>query len=298
MAAKLGPTGRRLELGMQMRHLRENCPPVEVDRKKGMTRREAVRGLNGLSEATLSRIEAGEINFRRNVGNQRALLKRYNVTDQELIDQLVELNRDAPGEDWLTQYRSFMPTGMPHYVGLEGEAIAITAYHPTLVYGLLQTKGYAKALLEAHRPVEDTTAESVRRNLELRMQRKERVLRPENRDPARLRIILGEAALRIPYGDEDVMREQYMEIINLAGEDHVSLQVMPFRRGYRSTNDFTILNLGGLPSRVQTDNAWGAVSTSDKPREVDRFARRFDAMVGVALGVEETIDFMKELAKG
>ncbi|MFJ2247489.1 helix-turn-helix domain-containing protein [Streptomyces sp. NPDC094461] len=298
MAAKLGPTGRRLELGMQMRHLRENCPPVEEDRKKGMTRREAVRGLNGLSEATLSRIEAGEINFRRNVGNQRALLKRYNVTDQELIDQLVELNRDAPGEDWLTQYRSFMPTGMPHYVGLEGEAIAITAYHPTLVYGLLQTKGYAKALLEAHRPVEDTTAESVRRNLELRMQRKERVLRPENRDPARLRIILGEAALRIPYGDDEVMREQYMEIIDLAGEDHVSLQVMPFRRGYRSTNDFTILNLGGLPSRVQTDNAWGAVSTSDKPREVDRFARRFDAMVGVALGVEETIDFMKKLAKG
>ncbi|MFJ5734717.1 helix-turn-helix domain-containing protein [Streptomyces microflavus] len=298
MAAKLGPTGRRLELGMQMRHLRENCPPVEADRKKGMTRREAVRGLNGLSEATLSRIEGGEINFRRNVGNQRALLKRYNVTDPELIEQLIELNRDAPGEDWLTQYRSFMPTGMPHYVGLEGEAIAITAYHPTLVYGLLQTKGYSKALLEAHRPVEDTTAESVRRNLELRMQRKERVLRPEGRDPARLRIILGETALRIPYGDEEVMREQYQEIISLAGEDHISLQVMPFRRGYRSTNDFTILNLGGLPSRVQTDNAWGAVSTSDKPREVDRFARRFDAMVGVALGVEETIDFLKELAKG
>ncbi|MEU8560565.1 DUF5753 domain-containing protein [Streptomyces cyaneofuscatus] len=298
MAAKLGATGQRLELGTQMRHLRENCPPTETDRVKGMTRKEAVRGLKGLSEATLGRIESGEANFRRNVGNLRTLLKRYGVVDEELIQQLVELNRDAPGEDWLTQYRSFMPTGMPHYVGLEAEAIVITAYHPTLVYGLLQTERYAKALLEAHRPVEDTTAESVKRNLELRMERKERVLRPKDRDPARLRIILGEAALRIPYGDDDVMREQYREIAGLAREDHISLQVMPFRRGYRSTNDFTILNLGSLPARVQTDNAWGAVSTSDKTREVDRFTRRFDAMVGVALGVEETIELLEALAKG
>lgn len=174
-----------------------------------MTRKEAVRGLKDISEATLARIENGEINFRRNLGNLRALLKRYSVTDPELVDQLVELNREAPGEDWLTQYVRFMPTGMPHFVGLEAEAVTITAYHPTLVYGLLQTERYAKALLETHRPVEDTTAESVKRNLEIRMQRKHRVLHPENRAPARLRIILGEAALRIPYGDEDVMREQY-----------------------------------------------------------------------------------------
>ncbi|MCL7377002.1 helix-turn-helix transcriptional regulator [Streptomyces sp. 35G-GA-8] len=298
MAAKLGATGRRLELGIQMRQLRENCPPVEPDRVKGMTRREAVRGLKDLSEATLSRIENGEINFRRNVGNLRTLLKRYGVHDPELVAQFVELNRDSPGEDWLTQYRSVMPTGMPHFVGLEAEAVAITAYHPTLVYGLLQTERYAKALLECHRPVEDTTADSVKRNLELRMLRKNRVFRPEGRDPARVRVILGETALRIPYGDEDVMREQYQEIIKLTQGDHVSIQLLPNRRGYRSNNDFTILNLGDLPARVQTDNAWGAVSTSDKPREVDRFTRRFDAMVGVALGVEETIEFLQDLTKG
>lgn len=298
MAAKLGATGRRLELGIQLRQLRENCPPVEKDRIRGMTRKAAVHGLKDISEATLARIEGGEINFRRNVGNLRALLKRYSVTDPGLIEQLVELNREAPNEDWLTQHSRFMPTGMPHYVGLEAEAIAITAYHPTLVYSLLQTEEYAKALLETHRPVEDTTAESVKRNLEVRMERKERVLHPDGRDPARLRIILGEAALRVPYGDEEVMREQYREIIRLVERDHISIQMLPFKRGYRANHDFTILNLGPLPSRVQTDNAWGAISTSDKPREVDRFTRRFDAMVGLALGVEETIEFLHELVKG
>ncbi|MEV7381956.1 DUF5753 domain-containing protein [Streptomyces lydicus] len=295
MAAKRGATGRRLELGIQLKQLRENCPPVEEGRARGMTRRAAVRGLKALSEASLARVENGELNFRRNVGDLRSLLKRYSVTDEELIEQLIELNRDAPNEDWLTQYRSFMPTGMPHFVGLEAEAAGISAYHPTVVYGLLQTEAYARALFEVQRPVEDTTAEFIQRNVELRMERKRRVLDREG--SVRLRIVLGEAALRIPVGDEEVMREQYREIIKLAKEDRVSIQVLPFKRGYRSSNDFTILDLGELPARVQTDNAWGAVSTSDKRREVDRFTRRFDAMVGVALGLEDTIDFLEELAR-
>ena len=91
--------------------------------------------------------------------------------------------------------------------------------------------------------------------------------------------------------------KQDPEIIKLAREDHISIQVLPFKRGSRSTNDFTILDLGELPARVQTDNAWGAASTSDKRREVDRFTRRFDAMVGVALSLEATIEFLEELAR-
>ncbi|MFE1959891.1 helix-turn-helix domain-containing protein [Streptomyces sp. NPDC059479] len=295
MAARRGATGRRLELGIQLKQLRENCPPVEEGRARGMTRRAAVQGLKALSEASLARVENGELNFRRNVGDLRALLKRYKVSDDELIEQLIELNREAPNEDWLPQYRSFMPAGMPHFVGLEAEATQINAYHPTVVYSSLQTESYARALFEVQRPVEDTTSEFIQRNVELRMERKKRVLTRE--EPVRLRIILGEAALRIPVGGDEVMREQYFEIAKLAKQDHVSVQVLPFKRGYRATNDFTILDLGDLPARVQTDNAWGGVSTSDKPREVDRFTRRFNTMVGLALGLSDTIEFLEDLAR-
>ncbi|WP_338675862.1 helix-turn-helix transcriptional regulator [Streptomyces sp. SCSIO 30461] len=281
-----------MELGIQLRQLRENCPPVEDGRARGMTRKAAVRGLRALSEASLARVENGELNFRRNVGDLRTLLKRYAVDDDELIEQLVELNREAPNDEWLTQYRAFMPAGMPHYVGLEAEANEILAYHPTVVYGLLQTEHYARALFEVQRPVEDTTSEFINRNVDLRMDRKRRVL---ERDDVRLRVILGEAALCIPVGDEATMRDQCREIVKLAREDHIQVQVLPFKRGYRASNDFAILDLGELPSRVQTDNAWGAVSTSDKPREVDRFTRRFNAMVGAALGLEETIEFLEAL---
>lgn len=299
MAAKRGATGRRLELGLQLKQLRENCPPVEEGRTKGMTQKAAVaaKGLRALSEPQLTRIEKGELNFRRYPGDLRILLKRYGVTDEALVESLVELNKEAPTEDWLTGYRAFMPTGMPHFVGLEAEAVGLLVYHPLVVAGLLQTDAYAKALFEANRPVEDTTSEFVTTGVELRMLRKKRVL--EREDPPKVRVILGEAALTTPYGGPAVMKDQYREIIRLAREEHVYVQVLPTTKpGYRATHDFTVMDLGsGLPPLVQTDNAWGAVSTTDKPREVARFTRRFETMVGVALGLDETIKYLEELAQ-
>jgi hypothetical protein len=227
------------------------------------------------------------------VGDLRKLLARYGVTDEDVITSLINLTRESANQDWLTQFRGLMPAGMPGFVGLEPEARSMKAYHPTLVYGLLQSDGYARALLELHKPVEETTSEFVRNSVELRMRRQE-VLTREN--PVKLHVILGEAALRYPVGDADVMHEQYAKIEKVSGWDHVTIQVLPFRRSYRSTKDFAILGFGDeLPPRVQIDSAWGSVSTSDKPREVDRFHRRFDAMAASALPPEDTSEFLHQL---
>ncbi|MFD9858319.1 helix-turn-helix domain-containing protein [Streptomyces alboflavus] len=291
MAAKRGRTVQRLELGLQLRQLRETCGLG--DRGGGFTRKQAAQGLR-ISEASLQRIENGDLNF-RNVGDLRKLLDKYGVTDEDVIEALISLNRDSSRQDWLTRYRGLMPAGMPGFVGLEPEARSMKAYHPTLVYGLLQTEGYAQAIHEVEKPIEETTSELIRSSVGLRMRRQE-ILTREN--PVRLHVILGEAALRYPVGGAEVMRGQYAKIAELTSWSHVTIQVLPFRTGYRSASDFAILQLGDqLPPRVQIDNAWGAVSTSDKPREVDRFTRRFDAMVASALPPEDTAHFVTELAK-
>ncbi|WP_327428744.1 helix-turn-helix domain-containing protein [Streptomyces sp. NBC_01236] len=291
MAAKRGRTAQRLELGLQLRQLRENCGLG--DRGGGFTRKQAVVGLR-ISEASLQRIESGNLNF-RNVGDLRKLLEKYAVTDEEVVESLINLNRESNYQDWLTQYRGLMPAGMPGFVGLEPEARGMKAYHPTVVYGLLQTEGYALATHEAHKPIEEYTTAFIRSSVELRMKRQE-VLTREN--PVKLHVILGEAALRYPVGGADVMREQYARLDELSGWDHITIQVLPFRRSYRSTNDFAILDFGNaLPPRVQTDSAWGSVSTSDKPREVDRFHRRFDAMAASALPPEDTPEFLHRLER-
>ncbi|WP_329217412.1 helix-turn-helix domain-containing protein [Streptomyces sp. NBC_01485] len=289
MAAKRGRTAQRLELGLQLRQLRENCGLGE--RGGGYTRKQAVVGLR-ISEASLQRIESGSLNF-RNIGDLRKLLAKYGVTDEEVVESLINLNKDSNQQDWLTQYRGLMPAGMPGFVGLEPEARSMKAYHPTLIYGLLQTEQYALVKNEVDKPIEEYTTELIRSSVEVRMKRQD-VLTREN--PVKLHVILGEAALRYVVGGTDVMREQYVKIEKLSGWDHITIQVLPFRRSYRSTHDFAILEFGNaLPPRVQADSAWGSVSTSDKPREVDRFNRRFDAMAASALPPEDTPEFLHRL---
>ncbi|QNP72708.1 helix-turn-helix domain-containing protein [Streptomyces roseirectus] len=291
MAAKRGRTAQRLELGLQMRHFRENCGLG--DRGGPLSRKQAVVGLK-ISEASLQRIESGSLNF-RNVGDLRKLLDKYGVTDPDIIDGLISLNKESNKQDWLTQFRGLTPTGMPAFVGIEPEARSMKVYHPSLVYGLLQTERYAVAVHELHKPIEEHTSEFVSQSVELRMRRQE-VLTRDN--PVELHAILGEAALRYPIGGADVMREQYARIEEMASWDHVTVQVLPFRPSYRSPDDFAILDFGNnFPPRVQVDSAWGPVSTSDKPREVNRFMRRFNAMTASALSPEDTPAFLHRLER-
>jgi hypothetical protein len=281
-----------LELGLRLRSIREDI----VVNGKPMTRKMAVQGTR-ISEAALQRIETGALNF-RNVGDLRKLLAKYGVDDEEVIESLVELNRDGGNQDWVTRYRGHMLPTMQGFVGIEAEAQEIRLYHPIVVHGLLQTEAYAQAIFEIEKPAEETTSEFIRYNVALRMERKNRVLFRDP-DPVKLWAILSEAALRYQVGDAELMREQYEEIARLCKLDHVKIQVLPVNgRGYRARSDLVILELGdGLPPMAQVDNGWGGVSTSDKPKEVARFNRRFDQLIASALPSEETPEFMQRLAR-
>ncbi|MET8182224.1 DUF5753 domain-containing protein [Streptomyces sp. NPDC005336] len=186
---------------------------------------------------------------------------------------------------------------MPRFVGIETAARETWAFHPALVLGLMQTEAYARALHELVKSIEETTSEFIDRNVRVRLMRKEALPRDEH--PLRLRAVLYEPALRYVVGDPDLMREQYEEIARLASLPNVSVQVLPQSlRGYLSVHDFTVLHLDdGMPTSVQVDNAWGAASVSDKPREVGRFTRKFNALTASALPPEDTPEFLQQLTR-
>jgi hypothetical protein len=278
---------------MQLRQLRESCLPVEANRSRGMTRTAAVRGIAALTPAALARIEQNDLGI--STADLRLLLQRYRVDDGELIEQLVQLAREAGDEDQLSGYRPFMPTGLSRVVAVEAEAGEILAYHPTVVCEPVQTERYIRAWLETQRLAEGFSSEYMDRNTELRLERNKRIL--TRKTPPMLRVVLGEAALRTPVGDSEVMREQYRAIVDLAGQDGVSIRVLAFRRGYRSTHGFTILRFGDIPDCVHAESAWGTVSSSDKARDVQRFTRRFESMENAALGCEATIKHLRALGQ-
>ena len=286
MAAPNRPTARRVALGHELRELRK---------KAGISLQDAVKGMS-FSDTKLQRVETG-LQDLRSAGDLRKLLTRYGVTDEEAVERLVATQRDASSQEWWTPNATSMNPGMPRFLGIEASAREIRAYHPGIVLGLLQTEAYARTRHEAGKPIDETTTEFINDSVRIRMKRKEALTREE--EPLRLWAILYEPALRHVVGNAELMREQYEEIASLARLDNVTVQVLPqSMRGYLFEHDFSILTLNGtLPTTVQLDTALGGASITDKPREVGRFSRHFEALSRSALPPENTSKFLHQLAR-
>ncbi|MEU6442079.1 DUF5753 domain-containing protein [Streptomyces sp. NPDC047046] len=266
-----------------------------------MTRKQAAAALRRqkISEYGLVRIE-GAITRIRTKSVLEAMLDLYEVEDAQR-EQLCELwARDRSTEDWITAYRPVMSAGMTTYVGLEAQADEIKLYHPATVHGLFQTERYARTVYENGQRVHDVRMKFIKSHVELRRERKRRVFQRQPR-PVQIRAVLSEAALRTMVGNESIMREQWEEIAMLSRLPHVQIQVLPLWSGgrmHREYNDFAILTLAPpLRPHIQVDMPWGAVSTSDKETEVQRFARAFAEMSSYALAPEETPEYLHQLSK-
>ncbi|MFI9720598.1 helix-turn-helix domain-containing protein [Streptomyces sp. NPDC052396] len=111
------------------------------------------------------------------------------------------------------------------YMALEAEAVAVHWYEALLVPGLLQTEGYARALMEGHLPLVDQ--ETVESRLAARVQRTELL----KKTTTAFSFVLHEAALRSGVGEAEVMKEQLCRLIELGNLRNVAIQVLPMNRG-------------------------------------------------------------------
>lgn len=148
MAAPTGPTVRRMQLGWELKRLRD---------KAGFTLAEAVDGLT-FSPSKLHRVENGLTGL-KTTAELRTLLDRYGVEDEEDVDFLMQVHRDSLNRGWWSIYRSVLPSGMGMYIGLESGARTSRTWQPNVVFGLLQTERYARELFQAAKSIEETTTE-------------------------------------------------------------------------------------------------------------------------------------------
>ncbi|MER8231840.1 DUF5753 domain-containing protein [Streptomyces sp. NPDC094049] len=286
MAEAIGPTIRRMQLGKQL---------TQVRKEAGFsTPKAAVEALD-ISEAQYRRVELGLSGFRK-LADLVGVLKHFGVTDKDDLAHFTSLHKDGQNRGWWSSYAKTMSSGMKIYVGLEDGAKSIRAWQPGVVHGLLQTERYAQALFATHKPVDELTTEEVMRGVELRMERRE-ILAREN--PVEFRVVLDEAALRREVGSQEVMHEQYEELIKLCERSNVFIHVIPMNKpAYRCQADFAVLDFGeGLPTAVQMDMTDGEVRMTDKDAEVRTYTRRFDALRDGALSTDETSKFLHQLTR-
>lgn len=100
------------------------------------------------------------------------------------------------------------PAGCAKFVHFEAKAVAIYAFEARAVPGLLQTPGYARAVMSTGRP-----RETVDEHVSARMKRQEILVRDNG---PRTWFVLDEAVPRRPFGGRDVMSEQITRLIELA----------------------------------------------------------------------------------
>jgi transcriptional regulator with XRE-family HTH domain len=247
------PSVLRMILGKQLEELRT---------RSGLSYDQAGAAI-GVSHSTIRRMESAKV-ARLRLADVEKLLQTYGVTDQHEIDTFLKSVREANKRGWWHVYRDVMPDWVAAYLSLEQAALQVRAYEPQFVHGLLQTEGYARALLSSGNP--HVPAEATERRVALRMRRQELLSRES---PPRLWVVMDETVLRWPVGGAAVMRAQIDHLIAVNALPHVTLQIMPFRNGphpampagafhifrFRAAELPDIVYLGGLIGAVYLDKA-------------------------------------------
>ncbi|MGW5734711.1 MULTISPECIES: helix-turn-helix domain-containing protein [Streptomyces] len=171
--------------------------------------------------------------------------------------------------------KSQLPPWFQQYAELEAKATYISTYQAQLVYGLLQTEGYARAVLASGMP------RKLDELLAARMER-QRILERE-RPPLSL-VVLDEAVLHRPIGGRRVMREQLSHLLGFVDRRWVSIQVLPYAAGEHSSlvGSFNLLRFGEDPELVYTEDLISGHMTAN-PETVREAARRYANLQAAAL---------------
>lgn len=275
-----GPTVRRMLLGSELRKYRE---------AKGISRADAGHEIRG-SESKISRMELGRVGFKpRDVAD---LLKCYGVSDEELIDTLVQLAKDTNKPGWWQQYGEALPDWFQAYVGLEEAATRIRLYEAQFVPGLLQTEEYARAVITGGTPGPDPSVED---RVAVRLRRQRRL---EEETGVKLWAILDETALRRPVGGVGIMARQLQRLIELCDYPNITLQVIPFSIGAHAgeAGTFTILRYPDfdLSDIVYLEQLTGSLCL-DKRSDVDTYTMAMERLSVVAEPPTETRGILKSM---
>lgn len=176
--------------------------------------------------------------------------------------------------------RSQLPTWFQPYAEMEAKAAYISTYQAQLVYGLLQTEGYARAVLATGMP------DDLDGLLAARMER-QRILERER--PPLAWAILDEAVLHRPIGGHEVMRAQLVRLLDFATHRWMRIQILPFAAGEHSSlaGSFTTMRFDDDPDIVYTEDIISGHMTAS-PDTVREGSLRYAHLQAAALSVEDS----------
>ncbi|MEV6193199.1 helix-turn-helix transcriptional regulator [Streptomyces sp. NPDC051920] len=178
-------------------------------------------------------------------------------------------------------------------VELERTATKIAEFAPALVPGLLQTAGYARAVMVAGNPF--ATDEYVEEKVSARRERA-RIL-DGTRAPVYW-VILHEQVLRVPVGGPVTMAEQLDHVLGLARGRRVLVQVLPYSVGaYPLIGRMVqLMEFADAPPTAYTEAVYSG-NLLDEPALVQRVQDAYDLLRAVALPPDASLSLIESASE-
>ncbi|PNE36290.1 helix-turn-helix domain-containing protein [Streptomyces noursei] len=176
---------------------------------------------------------------------------------------------------------------------LEQQATVIWEFASALVPGILQTGGYARAVMRTAFP--PWSEEECDRLVRTRLGRAK--ILDDSVTPV-VWAVLDEAVLRRPVGGPDVMAEQIVHLVRLVESERVRIHVLPLGLGATTLmqGQLKLMWFSDQPPAAYTE----CVSSSflhDSPAVVQRLQSKYALLLSDALPLQQSLSLMRAQAK-
>lgn len=275
---------RRTRLAGELKRLRED---------QGLSL-EQVTARTDVKRTSLSRIENASQKAKPPI--VRVLLDAYGVSGEQ-AESLLQLAREADQRGWWSAHTDTLTAQHLEYISFEAKASGVQNYEPAMVPGLLQTLGYARAMIRGAIAV-DLPDDAVERQAAIRIERQRRLT--EGDAPLSLWAIVDESALRRPVGGPDTMREQLAHLEAMSRWPTVTLQVIGNEIGAHvgMVGSFSILDFASHyePPAVYVDCPAGQLWVEGE-EALERATMTFNRLRGTALDEETSRRRIRQASK-
>ncbi|WP_410564216.1 helix-turn-helix domain-containing protein [Amycolatopsis sp. cmx-4-61] len=246
-----------------------------------------VRELARLAEVSAQELSHWESGTRVPQIEQVALLLGALRLEPIERERLLELARNAREPNWLERTVPGISPAVSTYAEYERTATEMVNWEPFVVPGLLQTPGYAEAILTANRLPPGVVEQQVA----VRLRKRELLTR---RNPLVLKLFLGEEAFRRPIAGPAVLAEQFRWLLRAAQPRNITIRVVPAGAGYHPGlyGHFVIFDFAHLPSVVHIEHIRGSAHVYDGDH-VAAYRAAADALSALALDEQESFAFIQ-----